>query len=43
MRSSAQTLKLVIVRHGQSTWNIENRFTGWYDADLTPTGVQEAI
>ena len=33
---------LVIVRHGQSTWNLENRFTGWIDVDLTETGVSEA-
>lgn len=34
--------KLVIVRHGQSIWNKENRFTGWVDVDLTGQGVQEA-
>ncbi|NLD44898.1 MAG: 2,3-diphosphoglycerate-dependent phosphoglycerate mutase [Chloroflexi bacterium] len=34
--------KLVLVRHGQSTWNLENRFTGWKDVDLTPTGIEEA-
>ena len=34
--------KLVLLRHGQSTWNLENRFTGWTDVDLTPQGVQEA-
>ncbi|HLV52508.1 MAG TPA: 2,3-bisphosphoglycerate-dependent phosphoglycerate mutase, partial [Cryomorphaceae bacterium] len=34
--------KLVIVRHGQSIWNKENRFTGWVDVDLTEQGVQEA-
>ena len=33
---------LVLIRHGQSTWNRENRFTGWVDVDLTPTGVEEA-
>jgi 2,3-bisphosphoglycerate-dependent phosphoglycerate mutase len=31
--------KLVLIRHGESTWNLENRFTGWTDVDLTPTGV----
>ncbi len=31
------------MRHGESTWNKENRFTGWTDVDLTETGVQEAI
>jgi 2,3-bisphosphoglycerate-dependent phosphoglycerate mutase len=35
-------LKLVLLRHGQSTWNLENRFTGWTDVDLTPKGVEEA-
>lgn len=34
--------KLVIVRHGQSQWNLENRFTGWIDVDLSPAGVEEA-
>ncbi len=34
--------KLVLVRHGESTWNLENRFTGWTDVDLTPTGVAQA-
>jgi 2,3-bisphosphoglycerate-dependent phosphoglycerate mutase len=34
--------KLVLVRHGESTWNLSNRFTGWTDVDLTPTGVAQA-
>ena len=34
--------KLVLLRHGQSTWNAENRFTGWTDVDLSPQGVAEA-
>jgi 2,3-bisphosphoglycerate-dependent phosphoglycerate mutase len=34
--------RLVLVRHGQSTWNLENRFTGWWDVDLTPQGEEEA-
>ena len=34
--------KLVLVRHGQSTWNKENRFTGWVDVDLSERGIQEA-
>lgn len=34
--------KLVMVRHGQSTWNQENRFTGWTDVDLTERGIAEA-
>lgn len=33
---------LVLVRHGQSAWNLENRFTGWWDVNLTPLGEQEA-
>ena len=34
--------KLVLVRHGQSTWNLENRFTGWTDVELTDLGILEA-
>lgn len=34
--------KLVLLRHGQSIWNLENRFTGWYDVDLSEQGVREA-
>ncbi len=34
--------KLVLIRHGESTWNLENRFTGWTDVDLTATGVAQA-
>ena len=34
--------KLVLIRHGESTWNLENRFTGWTDVELTPTGVSQA-
>lgn len=34
--------KLVLIRHGESTWNLENRFTGWTDVDLSPKGVEEA-
>ena len=34
--------KLVLIRHGQSSWNLENRFTGWWDVDLTELGVREA-
>ena len=34
--------KLVLIRHGESTWNLENRFTGWTDVALTPTGVEQA-
>ena len=35
--------KLVLIRHGESTWNLENRFTGWTDVDLTPLGLEQAI
>lgn len=35
-------MKLVLLRHGESQWNLENRFTGWTDVDLTPTGIEEA-
>lgn len=35
--------KLVLVRHGQSIWNLENRFTGWTDVDLSEKGINEAI
>jgi 2,3-bisphosphoglycerate-dependent phosphoglycerate mutase len=48
-RASVQRLKkarlmptLVLIRHGQSTWNLENRFTGWWDVDVTEKGVAEA-
>ena len=34
--------KLVLLRHGQSDWNLENRFTGWTDVDLSATGIEEA-
>jgi len=33
---------LVLIRHGQSAWNLENRFTGWWDVPLTPKGIAEA-
>jgi 2,3-bisphosphoglycerate-dependent phosphoglycerate mutase len=36
-------IKLVLVRHGQSVWNEENRFTGWHDVDLTEAGRKEAV
>ena len=35
-------IKLVLVRHGQSIWNLENKFTGWTDVDLSSKGIQEA-
>src|SRR5258708_33372851 len=34
--------KLVLLRHGESTWNRENRFTGWTDVDLSTAGIEEA-
>jgi 2,3-bisphosphoglycerate-dependent phosphoglycerate mutase len=34
--------KLVLIRHGESTWNLDNRFTGWTDVDLTPAGIEQA-
>ncbi len=40
---ASQTVpRLILVRHGQSQWNLENRFTGWWDVDLTPKGEDEA-
>jgi 2,3-bisphosphoglycerate-dependent phosphoglycerate mutase len=35
--------KVVMVRHGQSEWNLANRFTGWHDVDLSPQGLAEAL
>ena len=35
--------RLVLLRHGESQWNLENRFTGWVDVPLSPRGVQEAV
>ena len=35
-------VRLVLLRHGESTWNRENRFTGWTDVDLSPAGIEEA-
>ncbi|MBP5136934.1 MAG: histidine phosphatase family protein, partial [Paludibacteraceae bacterium] len=32
--------RIVLVRHGQSQWNLENRFTGWTDVDLSPKGIE---
>ena len=34
--------QLLIFRHGQSVWNLENKFTGWVDVDLSPKGIEEA-
>ena len=35
--------QLVLIRHGESSWNLENRFTGWADVDLTPKGAEQAL
>ena len=35
-------MKLILLRHGESQWNLENRFTGWTDVGLTPKGEVEA-
>ena len=35
--------QLILIRHGQSQWNLENRFTGWWDVDVTEKGVAEAV
>ena len=43
VRKGAKNLAtLILVRHGQSEWNLANRFTGWWDVDLTEKGVEEA-
>ena len=41
---SSMTAKytIVLIRHGESQWNLENKFTGWYDCDLSPKGIEEA-
>lgn len=36
-------MRLILLRHGESQWNLENRFTGWEDVSLTETGIKEAI
>ena len=35
-------MNLVFIRHGQSLWNLENKFTGWVDIDLSEKGIEEA-
>ena len=35
-------MKIILLRHGESQWNLENRFTGWKDVSLTSTGQKEA-
>ena len=42
MMAGEKKYTIVIVRHGESTWNDENRFTGWYDCPLSAKGLQEA-
>jgi len=39
---AAPAFKVIMVRHGESVYNQENRFCGWHDADLAPTGLDEA-
>ncbi|CAI9533365.1 unnamed protein product [Staurois parvus] len=41
-REEMAAYKIVLIRHGESTWNQENRFCGWFDADLSDTGMEEA-
>lgn len=36
-------IKLVLIRHGQSIWRIDNKFIGWTDVELSPNGIKEAI
>lgn len=43
MSMNGKTYQLVLVRHGESTWNDLNKFTGWYDCPLSQKGEQEAI
>jgi 2,3-bisphosphoglycerate-dependent phosphoglycerate mutase len=42
MEGNDAMIKLVLLRHGESAWNLENRFTGWTDVDLSPKGLEEA-
>ncbi len=42
MADMSKTFSVVLLRHGQSQWNLENRFTGWVDVDLTEQGLREA-
>jgi 2,3-bisphosphoglycerate-dependent phosphoglycerate mutase len=43
MSMKTEKYQLVLVRHGESTWNDENKFTGWYDCPLSKKGEEEAI
>jgi 2,3-bisphosphoglycerate-dependent phosphoglycerate mutase len=40
---TADKSTLVLVRHGESTWNLENKFTGWVDVPLSPKGEKEVV
>jgi len=42
MKSAMSTYKIVMIRHGESEWNMENKFCGWFDANLSKKGVEEA-
>jgi len=42
MSGSGNTFKIVMIRHGESEWNKLNKFCGWFDANLSETGVKEA-
>ena len=42
MTENKTTFKLVLIRHGDSEWSIENRFCGWHDASLSQKGVEDA-
>ncbi|MEP7368174.1 MAG: histidine phosphatase family protein, partial [Dermatophilaceae bacterium] len=41
--TTAAPLTLILLRHGESEWNAQNRFTGWVDVDLTDKGRAEAV
>ena len=43
MNRAKKIHKVVFVRHGESTWNMENKFTGWHDVPLSKNGWNEAI
>ena len=42
LKRASKLHKVVLVRHGESQWNLENRFTGWHDIHLTANGISEA-
>src|ERR1700736_808813 len=43
MATASRPGRLILLRHGQSTWNLENLFTGWHDVPLSELGVSEAV